>query len=129
MEQDQAHQDQLPDPNQASLDQEDDAQPDPALLAAMGFSSFGAAPKPNKRQKLDSTTFTSSNAQSEPGIPVRPAAPIANTVTTAGPASRSSQANDLDTLAKGVRDENGDVAFFKPSFIEDPWRDLVKGKP
>lgn len=30
-------------------------------------------------------------------------------------------------LRKGVRDENGDVAFYDGSFVEDPWRGLVGG--
>ncbi|KAK2768177.1 hypothetical protein FQN54_000029 [Arachnomyces sp. PD_36] len=28
---------------------------------------------------------------------------------------------ELFDLERGVRDENGDMVFFKPSFIEDPW--------
>lgn len=30
----------------------------------------------------------------------------------------------LQALAYGVRNENGDMVYFLPSFIEDPWQDL-----
>lgn len=31
---------------------------------------------------------------------------------------------DLQALRHGVKNENGDVAYFLPSFIEDPWEGL-----
>jgi len=35
---------------------------------------------------------------------------------------------DLEALRKGVKDANGDVAYFLPSFIEDPWAKLEREK-
>jgi len=35
------------------------------------------------------------------------------------------EAHDWRALRKGVRDENGDVAYYDGSFVEDPWRCLV----
>lgn len=35
------------------------------------------------------------------------------------------EAYDWRALRKGVRDENGDVAYYDGSFVEDPWRGLV----
>ena len=35
------------------------------------------------------------------------------------------EAHDWRALRKGVRDENGDVAYYDGSFVEDPWRGLV----
>lgn len=32
--------------------------------------------------------------------------------------------DELQALRKGVRDERGDVAYFLPSFVEDPWEKL-----
>lgn len=32
--------------------------------------------------------------------------------------------DDLRRLRMGVKDESGDVAFFLPSFVEDPWKGL-----
>ncbi|KAI9692772.1 MAG: hypothetical protein M1820_009371 [Bogoriella megaspora] len=32
---------------------------------------------------------------------------------------------ELNALRKGVRNGKGDIAYFKPSFIEDPWADAV----
>lgn len=33
---------------------------------------------------------------------------------------------ELEQFRKGVKDENGDVAYFLPSFIEDPWAKLER---
>ncbi|KAK7513022.1 hypothetical protein IWZ03DRAFT_44029 [Phyllosticta citriasiana] len=33
---------------------------------------------------------------------------------------------DLQALRNGIRDENGDIAYFLPSFIEDPWMRLER---
>lgn len=35
------------------------------------------------------------------------------------------EAYDWRALRKGVRDENGDVAYYDGSFVEDPWRGLM----
>jgi hypothetical protein len=34
---------------------------------------------------------------------------------------------ELNALRNGVRNENGDTAYFLPSFVEDPWEKLAKG--
>ncbi|EUC51285.1 hypothetical protein COCMIDRAFT_87 [Bipolaris oryzae ATCC 44560] len=34
---------------------------------------------------------------------------------------------ELNALHNGVQDENGDTAYFLPSFVEDPWAKLGKG--
>ena len=34
---------------------------------------------------------------------------------------------ELNMLRNGVRTENGDTAYFLPSFVEDPWARLRKG--
>ncbi|KAJ4303789.1 hypothetical protein N0V90_002690 [Kalmusia sp. IMI 367209] len=47
------------------------------------------------------------------------------TVSFGGPAiSRA----ELAALRNGVRDENGDNAYFLPSFVEDPWERSIKGR-
>ena len=33
--------------------------------------------------------------------------------------------HDWHALRKGVRDRRGDIAYYQPSFVEDPWKDLV----
>ena len=30
----------------------------------------------------------------------------------------------LQALRRGVRNERGDMAYFLPSFLEDPWKEL-----
>ncbi len=34
---------------------------------------------------------------------------------------------DWQALRKGFRDERGDMAFYDGSFVEDPWRGLLRG--
>ena len=37
---------------------------------------------------------------------------------------------ELEAYRKGIKDKNGDLAYFLPSFIEDPWTKLEKsGSP
>ncbi|KAF3050920.1 hypothetical protein E8E11_007113 [Didymella keratinophila] len=36
---------------------------------------------------------------------------------------------ELNALRFGVRNENGDAAYFLPSFVEDPWEKLSTGRP
>lgn len=35
---------------------------------------------------------------------------------------------DLAAYRRGVKNERGDMAYFLPSFLEDPWKDLRKSK-
>lgn len=35
---------------------------------------------------------------------------------------------ELNALRKGVRNENGDIAYFLPSFVENPWEQLEKSR-
>lgn len=35
---------------------------------------------------------------------------------------------NLQALRRGVRNERGDMAYFLPSFLEDPWEKLVAKK-
>ena len=43
---------------------------------------------------------------------------------SSGSGEQKSQ-HDWHALRKGVRDSRGDVAYYDPSFVEDPWKDLV----
>ena len=42
----------------------------------------------------------------------------------AGPAGRSPGEASLQELRRGVPNERGDMVYFMPSFLEDPWKDL-----
>ena len=44
--------------------------------------------------------------------------------TTASTGSGSSVKPSLEEMARGVRNENGDMVYFLPSFLEDPWEHL-----
>jgi hypothetical protein len=70
-------------------------------------------------------TLPEKSSAAQPGhdattaIPVAQADPAASETISFGgePISRSS----LNALRSGVRVENGDTAYFLPSFVEDPW--------
>ncbi|KAL9095427.1 MAG: hypothetical protein Q9165_002298 [Trypethelium subeluteriae] len=34
---------------------------------------------------------------------------------------------DLEALKTGIRNEKGDMVYFLPSFVEDPWAEVIKG--
>jgi hypothetical protein len=44
---------------------------------------------------------------------------------SAGATGQGTKGASLEALRNGVRNENGDMVYFLPSFIEDPWKDLV----
>ncbi|KAK6410860.1 hypothetical protein LTR95_018158 [Oleoguttula sp. CCFEE 5521] len=113
---------------------------DPALAVQMGFSSFGGAPKKRKFDANDAVTdvdtagkaqapsqlkATGSNSQPLGQIVDRtsamPSAVVASAEarTTTVPGEPSLQA-----LRQGVRNEDGDMVYFLPSFLEDPWAGL-----
>ncbi|RAR03270.1 hypothetical protein DDE82_005280 [Stemphylium lycopersici] len=47
----------------------------------------------------------------------------ADTVSFGGPSISKAE---LNALRNGVQNENGDTAYFLPSFVEDPWAKLPK---
>ncbi|KAG9185979.1 hypothetical protein G6011_02535 [Alternaria panax] len=60
----------------------------------------------------------------EPGPVASGHLPAADLTSFGGPSiSRA----ELNALRHGVRMENGDTAYFLPSFVEDPWARLRKG--
>lgn len=46
------------------------------------------------------------------------------TSTKATPMTGSDSSYNFAPLRHGVRDQNGDVAYYDHSFVEDPWKDL-----
>nr|OQO28044.1 hypothetical protein B0A51_02845 [Rachicladosporium sp. CCFEE 5018] len=113
---------------------------DPALAAQMGFSSFGGAPKKRKFDANDAVTdvdaAVKSQASSKPkatGSNSQPLGQIADRTSAKSPAaSTSAEAKgttaptepSLQALRQGVRNERGDMVYFLPSFLEDPWAGL-----
>lgn len=45
--------------------------------------------------------------------------PVPGSNTTVGP-----DEPNLQALRKGVKNERGDMVYFSPNFLEDPWKDL-----
>ncbi|KAL1582779.1 hypothetical protein WHR41_08341 [Cladosporium halotolerans] len=114
---------------------------DPEIAAAMGFSSFGG---PSKKRKLDADEAVTRanqnpsameepqhNTESDSHGPISDATrqraeglgPTRDNITLADESTMSLQA-----LRRGVRNERGDVAYFLPSFLEDPWEKLKSKK-
>jgi hypothetical protein len=99
---------------------------DPAVAAAiMGFSGFGG-----RKRKFDTsndafidtqTQTQATNAQSASS------ASAPNPTAHQGPETMSQTKSEptLEELRYGVRNADGDVAIFLPSFIvDDPWKEL-----
>ena len=57
---------------------------------------------------------------SDPSLPTEPTASILSTPLG------SFGCEDTHVLRKGVRNAQGDVAYFLPSFVEDPWKNQRK---
>lgn len=100
---------------------------DPAIAAAMGFSGFG---NQNKKRKFDSNDgFVDPDIQKKQqaqgsganNVPLRerkaPSAQNQAPVVAGGKPT-------MEDLRHGVRNAKGDVAYFLPSFLEDPWEGL-----
>ncbi|KAF2835590.1 hypothetical protein M501DRAFT_941422 [Patellaria atrata CBS 101060] len=119
---------------------------DPEIAAAMGFGTFGS--QTNKKRKYnqqdavtdqDQTSKPKSASTGTNSTPIGARLPRAQSLPSRPPALEQEQnqqpaattsvqqlqwANDrenLNTLAQGVRDANGDIAYYMPSFVEDPW--------
>lgn len=60
----------------------------------------------------------SSHTQSLANPPIQDDPSATYTVSFGGPCITQAE---LNALRSGVKDENGDTAYFLPSFVEDPW--------
>ncbi|KAF2147467.1 uncharacterized protein K452DRAFT_304295 [Aplosporella prunicola CBS 121167] len=128
----------------------DDMEMDPEMAAVMGFASFGASKKRKfhandafvegqsdaKRPKATGTganmTEIGARKTSIDGAPQPPDdAPDAekeDAVTPSHPSlppKPSASSERPGDLASGFKNENGDMAYFLPSFVEDPWHRLL----
>ncbi|KAF2244580.1 hypothetical protein BU26DRAFT_81718 [Trematosphaeria pertusa] len=87
--------------------------------AATGLASFLARGQ-NLPDKAPGTEGSQTTIQ-----PVREEPSPEYMVSFGGPAIPRAE---LYALRNGVMDENGDTAYFLPSFVEDPWENLTKGR-
>lgn len=93
-------------------------QPSKPLPPASGLASFLA-----RGQTLPEKPPKAAHNQQEPLDEADASA--SQTVSFGGPSiSRA----ELNALKFGVKDENGDAAYFLPSFIEDPWEKLLSSR-
>lgn len=122
---------------------------DPSIAAAMGFSGFGT--QAGKKRKFNADSFIDPDITRQgAGNPTQPSAKGANSAPLGArkpPAAAAGSATDtaavrsstasatahapagaaqptLEALGRGIRNDRGDMVFFLPSFIEDPWKGL-----
>lgn len=148
-----------------NMDAEDDMEIDPAIAAAMGFSSFGI--RPGQKRKFDandgyidpeasvSAREISAQGKGANAMPLGDRKAVkatgdgsTGTEKACGGGAKEAQsqqrrtgvpskqtsgnhasagatgASDLRAFRNGVRNEQGDMVYFLPSFLEDPWKDL-----
>lgn len=130
------------------MDDADDMEIDPALAAAMGFSGFGTQPNNKKRKFNTNEGFVDpeignatlkgkgKGATGANNVPVGKPKPRDATSVVEEPdvkaafaapnasASTTGEKPSLEALRHGVVDGRGDMAYFLPSFLEDPWKGL-----
>ncbi|KAF2819838.1 hypothetical protein CC86DRAFT_374952 [Ophiobolus disseminans] len=122
----------------------DEDEYDSDIAAAMGFSSFGgtkkrkhsrtASPKPAEADasganstKLGVRTKVAPKSVQKPAQALSDSQPelsASETVSFGGP--RISKA-ELNALRFGVKNDDGDTAYFLPNFIGDPWEGMQSG--
>lgn len=83
-----------------------------------GLASFLA-----RGQALPEKPPQAASTQSEVSSQVDPS--VSELVSFGGP---SVPRADLNALRHGVQNEHGDMAYFLPSFVEDPWEKLSTGR-
>merc|ERR1711939_688472 len=135
---------------QVNMADQDDFEIDPAIAEAMGFSGFGTQPSGKKRKFDGGDAFvdptikkqteaptssilaasgkgannTPSGQRSAPsGVENAPSTSEAHAIQGAVGGDASGRP-DLQTLRHGIKNDRGDMAYFLPSFIEDPWKGL-----
>ncbi|KAK3706188.1 hypothetical protein LTR37_012889 [Vermiconidia calcicola] len=127
----------------------EDVEIDPDIAAAMGFSGFGT--QGGTKRKFDANAGfvdpSVSDAQKPAEVKGANNMPLGDrtkrvprtndigmakderSVGQSGDQPQSSSIDEdkepsLQDLANGVRNADGDMVYFLPSFIEDPWKDL-----
>ncbi|RMY83856.1 hypothetical protein D0864_07715 [Hortaea werneckii] len=129
---------------------QDDFEIDPAIAEAMGFSGFGTQPGGKKRKFDGGDAFVDPTIKKQTEAPnsadLAGSARGANNTPLGQKSAPSGAENavstseahaiqgavggdasgrpDLQTLRHGIKNDRGDMAYFLPSFIEDPWKGL-----
>ncbi|CAK4033188.1 Hypothetical predicted protein [Lecanosticta acicola] len=106
---------------------------DPSIAEAMGFTGFGN----QKKRKFDSHDgFVDPNINKKPqgtganNLPVRDRPAKASETVKAGNGHVPDRAPgedskpSLEALRYGARNQKGDMVYFLPTFLEDPWAGL-----
>lgn len=86
----------------------------------MRNSTSSHAPPPGVAQEAVYDQSKQQKPRQEGGASIT--APREGTATASN--VRGSDERSLQALAYGVRNENGDMIYFLPSFLEDPWKNL-----
>ncbi|KAK5115540.1 hypothetical protein LTR62_001199 [Meristemomyces frigidus] len=109
---------------------------DPAIAEAMGFTGFGGRKRKfdNRNEAfVDPLTMTSESAKGANNIPLGSRKPqlqqsLSNT-TNHTPAVAPKELEGIDpqkarlqALRSGIKNDRGDIVYFQPGFIENPWK-------
>lgn len=96
-----------------------------APLGLADYISWGnSVPEEKPKQTETSTALPTTNAQSNSGSLAATAQRTNTTPPSIWPQGMPSP-EELAALRRGVRNTRGDMAYFLPSFIQDPWESLV----
>lgn len=128
-----------------AMDADGDFDIDPAIAAAMGFGGFGSQTKGKRKfgandSFVDTNKANPASATGANNLPVREhkAARVSQNADDGGasdgagglqqssaPVShydpKTQESPSLESLRHGVRNPNGGIIYFLPSFLEDPW--------
>ena len=122
----------------------DDFDVDPEIAAAMGFAGFGTQSKKRKYDNddafVDPSATSSGPAKSKgnganslplgkrmadrTGDKVQSTEAVSDTRKPEATLGAGTEETQLQALRHGVKNATGDMVFFLPSFIEDPWKGL-----
>ncbi|KAK4990612.1 hypothetical protein LTR66_006755 [Elasticomyces elasticus] len=91
------------------------------LAAFLSQGQIERLPLPNQLVPTTSTTASQQALPVHAPLPQTPPLPgVLAIPRKLGELTRE----DLRALRQGVRNERGDMAYFLPSFVEDPWKDV-----
>ncbi|EME81191.1 uncharacterized protein MYCFIDRAFT_77107 [Pseudocercospora fijiensis CIRAD86] len=119
------------------MDPESNFDVDPDIAAAMGFGGFGSQTK--GKRKFDSNDGFVGKAPSATGANSMPMRDHKTVKVVQGSESfenlqrgttlvpydpKTQESPNLESLRYGVRNTKGDMVYFLPSFLENPWAGL-----
>ncbi|KAF1984361.1 hypothetical protein K402DRAFT_422885 [Aulographum hederae CBS 113979] len=101
-----------------------------APVGLAGFLARGKALKdppptanPNESGNGPNPSFQANNSATPEKVETGPSASRITSAVGEVPKYENLTQEDLYRWRRGVRNEHGDIAYYSPSFVEDPWKD------